>query len=193
MRLHIIWFSFEFVLDKSEESREVFTPKKNFLDAELLDNWLPFSDNICAEEKLFFPHCIHFMRSLEVFLNCTHRHVQVQFHGTMKSPDEKVNQKAICSILISHKLYFHGSELDSPPDFIIWGDFQPNWVPVGSIEHLKQSILFIAHGFEFIMHDQDVPLKNVRDVRYHSFIDFDVQFFRRLFYIIYCFWFDVRL
>jgi hypothetical protein len=113
-------------LDKSEESREVFTPKENFFDAELLDNWLPFSDNICAEEELFLSHCIHFMRSLEVFLNYTHRHVQVQFHGTMKSPDEKVNQKTICSILVSHKLYFHGSELDPPPDFIIWGDFQSN-------------------------------------------------------------------
>ena len=95
----------------------------------------------------------------------------------MKNSCNKVNEKAICWILVSGQLNLHCSKLDSPSNFTVNRYFEPHWVPVCSIEHLEQNELLCTHFLELSVHNQIVSFENIRYVIGHFLIYVNIIFF----------------
>lgn len=98
----------------------------------------------------------------------------------MKNPCNKVNEKAICRILVSGKLNLHCSKFNSPSNLTVDRYFEPHWVPVCSIEHLEQNELLCTHFLELSVHNQIVSFENIRYVVGHLLIYVNVLLFGKL-------------
>lgn len=55
----------------------------------------------------------------------------------MQSSGDEMDNETEGGVLIGGEHDFHGAKLDSPTYILIDGYFKSNWVPVGTIEHLK--------------------------------------------------------
>mgnify|MGYP007131776059 CR=1 FL=1 len=95
----------------------------------------------------------------------------------MQDSCDQVNYETVCCVFIRSQLHFHGSELDSPSNIIIDGDFQSYWIPVGSVKHFKKCVLFIWHVREVFVHNENVSLHDICDMIDQMFINFDIKLF----------------
>lgn len=87
-----------------------------------------------------------------------------------------MNYQTVSRILISGQLYLHSSKLNPPTNLIINWNFKPYWIPVSSIQHLKQRILFIWHVWEILMHNQDVTFHDICHMIDQMIVNLNVQF-----------------
>lgn len=104
------------------------------------------------------------MGSIKILPQLGDRDVKVQVSILMEDACDEVNDKTIGRVLICRQLYFHCSELHPPSDVIIDGYFQPDRVPVGSIEHFEEDVFLLRHFFELSMHNQKVSLEDVSNM-----------------------------
>jgi hypothetical protein len=113
------------------------------------------------------------MGSVEVLPQFADGYVEIERVTLMEDTRDEVDEQAVCRILVSSQLHLHGSKLHPPSDIPVDGDFEPNRVPISPIEHLEQDELLLAHLSEFSVHNQEVPLEDIRDMEGHSVVDLD--------------------
>lgn len=101
------------------------------------------------------------MGPLEVLFNQTHGYVQVDLLVDMQSPRKEVYQQTKRGVLISRKLDLHCPKFDPPSYFVVYGYFEPDGVPVGAIEHLKQCVVLVCHFLKLLVSQQHVPFENI--------------------------------
>lgn len=87
-----------------------------------------------------------------------------------------MNYQTVSGILIRRQLYLHSSELNPPTNLIINWNFQSYWIPVSSIQHLKQRILVIWHVWEILVHNQDVTFHDICHMIDQMIVNLNVQF-----------------
>lgn len=105
---------------------EFLFSEEDLVDGKLLYNWRSFLEHISPEIEFLCPQGIFLMCTCKVLPQLRNRNVEIQIPTLMKNPRNQVNNQTIGGILIGRQLHLHGSELHSPSDIIINGNFQPD-------------------------------------------------------------------
>ena len=82
----------------------------------------------------------------------------------MKSPCKEVYKETVGSIFVSHQLYLHGSELNSPADSIINWYFKSDRIPISVVHLLEDNNLVISHFFELFVDIEEISFENISDM-----------------------------
>ncbi len=113
------------------------------MDRQLLDDRFALFEDICSEEEFLCPQGIFFMSPVKILPEFGNGNVEIEVTTLVENSGNEVNDETVCSIFVSCELDFHGPELNSPADVIVDWNFEPDGVPVGAIEHLKESVLVV--------------------------------------------------
>jgi hypothetical protein len=147
------------------------------VNGQLFNDWLSVVEDIGSEEEFFFDQGIPFMGSLKVLSQFRDGDVEIEITGLVEDSSDQMDDKTVCGILIWSKLDFHCSELDSPANLIVNGNFKSDRVPIGSVQHLKQGEFLVGHVSEIFMHYQNVTFHDIGHMIDKKFVDLDVKFF----------------
>ncbi len=144
------------------------------MDRKFLDDGFALFQDVGSEEEFFCHQGVFFMGPVEILPEFRNGNVEIEVTALVKNAGNEVNDKTVGSVFVSCELDFHGPELDSPPDVVVNWNFEPNGVPVGAIEHLKECVLVIGHFGEVLVHNKNVALHDIGQVVHHQVININL-------------------
>jgi hypothetical protein len=157
--------------EQGVNASEILLAEQYFMDRQLLDDRFILFEHICSEEEFFCHQGIFFVSSVKILPEFGNGNVEIEVTTLVENSGNEVNDETVCCIFVSCELDFHGPELNSPADVIVDRNFEPDGVPVGAIEHFKESVFIVLHFGKVFVHNEDVPLHDIGHMVHHQVIN----------------------